>query len=125
MTGPFNPARKFFPDDTSLKHNLDPFTAAAGGNSVGAGGGGVLILDEFTSSVDVEREKTMGEIIWREFESYTIIMISHRLDLVMRFDRVMVMDQGRLVEEGSPSELIEGTGGRFKDLWMAGNLGEL
>lgn len=83
-------------------------------------GGGVLILDEVNSSVDAETQKTMRDIIWSEFEGYTVIMVSHRLEIVMEFDKVLVMDGGRLVEEGSPVELIKEEQGWFKDLWMAG-----
>ena len=87
------------------------------------GAGGVLILDEINSSVDRETEKTMQEIIWREFEGYTMIMISHQLDIVMECDKVLVMDKGQLVEEGSPRQLIKEESGRFKDLWAAGHRG--
>ncbi|KAJ5628313.1 hypothetical protein N7490_010541 [Penicillium lividum] len=80
---------------------------------------GVLILDEINSSVDTETQKVMLEIIWRQFERYTVVMVSHRLDMVMRFDKVLVLDHGKLVEEGSPVELIE-EDGWFRDLWMAG-----
>lgn len=97
--------------------NSSASTRRAGG---AAGSGGVLLLDEFTSSVDVETEKKMHEIITDEFGGYTVVMISHRLDMVMGFDRVLVMDQGSVVEEGSPNGLISGTSGRFKQLWMAG-----
>lgn len=83
-------------------------------------GGGVLILDEVNSSVDAETQKTMRDIIWSEFERYTVIMVSHRLDIVMEFDKVLVMDGGKLVEEGPPMELIKEETGWFKDLWMAG-----
>ncbi|KAJ5663804.1 hypothetical protein N7507_004535 [Penicillium longicatenatum] len=86
-----------------------------------AGDSGVLILDEVNSSVDAETQKTMRDIIWSEFERYTVIMVSHRLDIVMEFDKVLVMDGGRLVEEGSPMQLIKEENGWFKDLWMAGN----
>lgn len=85
--------------------------------------GGVLILDEINSSVDIETQNTMRNILWREFEAYTIIMVSHRLEMVMEFDRVLVMDEGRLVEDGSPAELINKESGRFKDLWMTGRDG--
>ncbi|KAJ5554453.1 hypothetical protein N7513_004412 [Penicillium frequentans] len=89
-------------------------------SAVPALGGGVLILDEVNSSVDAETQKTMRHIIWSEFEGYTVIMVSHRLDIVMEFDKVLVMDRGRLVEEGSPMELIKEERSWFKDLWMAG-----
>lgn len=82
--------------------------------------GGLLILDEFSSSVDKETEKEMQQIIRREFESYTILMISHRLEMVMGFDKVLVMDAGKVVEQGVPRELAEQDGSRFKHLWTLG-----
>jgi ABC-type multidrug transport system fused ATPase/permease subunit len=83
--------------------------------------GGVLLLDEFSSSVDVETDKAMQSIIMREFEGYTIVMVSHRLDMVMGFDRVVVMDSGSVVEEGAPRTLVNKEGSRFRDLWLVGN----
>ncbi|KAH0437123.1 ABC multidrug transporter [Colletotrichum camelliae] len=82
--------------------------------------GGLLILDEFSSSVDMETEKQMQHILWSEFKSYTILMISHRLDMVMNFDRVVVLDSGKVVEQGIPQELVEKEGGWFKHLWTIG-----
>ncbi|KAJ5096778.1 hypothetical protein N7456_007499, partial [Penicillium angulare] len=82
--------------------------------------GGVLILDEINSSVDGETQNTMRDVLWREFEGYTIIMVSHRLEMVMEFDRVFVMDKGQLVEDGAPVQLINKESGFFKDLWLAG-----
>ncbi|OHW98365.1 ABC transporter [Colletotrichum incanum] len=82
--------------------------------------GGLLILDEFSSSVDTETEQKMQQIIWNEFEGYTILMISHRLDMVMKFDRVVILDSGKVVEQGVPRELVEKEGSWFKRLWTAG-----
>ncbi|KAF6816591.1 ABC transporter [Colletotrichum plurivorum] len=85
--------------------------------------GGVLILDECTSGVDRETEKMMQDIIQREFESYTILMVSHRLDMVMNFvDKVLVMDSGRLVEQGVPTELVKSENSRFRHLWTLSGL---
>ncbi|KAK5991347.1 ABC transporter FGM5 [Cladobotryum mycophilum] len=83
--------------------------------------GGVLILDEVSSSVDAETNKTMQEIIQREFKEYTILMISHKLEMVMDFDQVVVMDEGRVVEQGVPRELVKMEGSRFRDLWATEN----
>lgn len=63
----------------------------------------------------------MQRTIWSGFGCYSVFMISHRLDIILGFDRVLVMDEGRLVEKGPPKELIERTGGRFEHLWMAGS----
>lgn len=85
------------------------------------GGGGVLLLDEVSSSVDQDTEKVMQEIINREFEGYTIVMVSHRLDMVMDFDTVVVMDEGRIVETGPPGTLAEREGSKFREMWLVGN----
>ena len=87
-----------------------------------AAAGGVLLLDEVSSSVDKDTDKAMQQIIRDEFEGYTIVMVSHRLEMVMDFfDRVVVMDKGQMVESGSPRVLAETEGSRFRDLWMVGN----
>ncbi|KAL7904487.1 ABC transporter [Trichoderma velutinum] len=83
--------------------------------------GGVLLLDEFSSSVDVETDWKMQRIILHEFAGYTIVMLSHRLEMVLDFDRVVIMDAGRVVEQGAPRHLIETEGSRFRDLWLLRN----
>ena len=83
--------------------------------------GGVLLLDEVSSSVDRETDEAMQRVVREEFVGYTVVMVSHRLGVVMGFDRVVVMEKGRVVEEGRPAELVEVEGGRFRELWMAGS----
>ncbi|KAK4152002.1 canalicular multispecific organic anion transporter 1 [Chaetomidium leptoderma] len=95
----------------------------AGTSSSSDGDGGILLLDEVSSSVDRETDEAMQRVIMREFAGYTIVMVSHRLGMVMGFDRVVVMDGGRIVESGRPGELVEREGGRFRELWMVGNKG--
>lgn len=89
---------------------------------MGGGGseGGLLLLDEVSSSVDHETERVMQEIIKQEFKHYTIIAVSHRLDMIMDFDRVVVMDTGDIVEVGNPMELAVEAESRFGDLVRAG-----
>lgn len=83
--------------------------------------GGVLLLDEVSSSVDVETDRAMQRVIQREFEGFTIVMVSHRLEMVMDFDKVIVMDSGSVAEQGNPRILAETEGSRFRDLWLVGN----
>lgn len=82
--------------------------------------GGILLLDEVSSSVDYETEKMMKDAITGEFKDYTVVAISHRLDVIMDFDRVVVMDSGNIVETGDPRVLAEETGTRFGELVMLG-----
>ncbi|KAH6626589.1 ABC transporter type 1, transmembrane domain-containing protein [Chaetomium sp. MPI-SDFR-AT-0129] len=82
---------------------------------------GILLLDEVSSSVDQDTDEQMQAVIRAEFRDYTIVMVSHRLGMVMTsFDRVVVMEGGRIVEVGGPRELVEREGGRFRELWMVG-----
>ncbi|GFF55775.1 canalicular multispecific organic anion transporter 1 [Aspergillus udagawae] len=81
--------------------------------------GGILLLDEASSSVDRETERMMQEIIRAEFRHYTIIAVSHRLEMIMDFDRVVVMDRGEVVEVGNPVALKGGSGSRFGELVAA------
>ncbi|KAL2074710.1 hypothetical protein VTL71DRAFT_8489 [Oculimacula yallundae] len=81
--------------------------------------GGILLLDEINSSVDQETERVMLKTIRKEFESYTVIAVSHRLSLVMDFDRVIVMEKGEIVEAGNPSILASSVTSRFGSLVKA------
>jgi ABC-type multidrug transport system fused ATPase/permease subunit len=82
--------------------------------------GGILLLDEVSSSVDQATEKVMQEIIRTEFQGYTVVAVSHRLEMIMDFDKVVVMDQGSVVEIGVPRVLAEEAGSRFGELVRAG-----
>ncbi|KAK1596393.1 multidrug resistance-like protein [Colletotrichum navitas] len=85
--------------------------------------GRVVLLDEATSSVDTHTEKTVKDLIRGEFKHHTVLAIAHRLDTVADFDRVVVLDKGRVVEVGSPRDLLRQAGGRFRELWDASKQG--
>jgi ATP-binding cassette, subfamily C (CFTR/MRP), member 1 len=81
--------------------------------------GGILLLDEVTASVDGETENVMMGIVQHEFESYTVLMVTHSVDAAMSCDRVIVLEKGEVVEDGNPSELMEEHGSRFQKLAFA------
>ncbi|KAF3067612.1 Multidrug resistance-associated protein 1 [Trichoderma lentiforme] len=83
--------------------------------------GGILLLDEVSSSVDQETERVMQRTIKTEFKNYTVIAVAHRLDMVIDFDKVVVMDRGEIVEMGIPAVLAREAGSRFGDLVSASN----
>jgi ATP-binding cassette subfamily C (CFTR/MRP) protein 1 len=83
--------------------------------------GGILLLDEVSSSMDQETDRAMQRVIHKEFKDYTVIMVCHRLEVVMDFDIIIVMDKGSVVETGPPKLLIENDGGWFHQLWSIGN----
>lgn len=79
----------------------------------------VLILDEATSSLDVPSERLVQQALRTVLAGRTAVIIAHRLSTVEIADRVLVMEHGRVVEDGSPAELIAGGDGRFADLHQA------
>ncbi|MER7926821.1 ABC transporter ATP-binding protein [Streptomyces sp. NPDC096057] len=78
----------------------------------------VLILDEATSSLDVPGEQAVQRAMSTVLRGRTAVVIAHRLSTVEIADRVLVMEHGRVVEDGTPADLIAGTG-RFADLHRA------
>jgi ABC-type multidrug transport system fused ATPase/permease subunit len=78
----------------------------------------VLILDEATSSLDVPSERQVQRALRTLLADRTAVIIAHRLSTVEIADRVLVLDQGRIVEDGPPDELVRSTG-RYADLRQA------
>jgi ATP-binding cassette subfamily B protein len=78
----------------------------------------VLILDEATASLDIPSERLVQEGLTTLLADRTAIIIAHRLSTVSIADRVLVMEHGRIVEDGTPADLIAGTG-RFSRLHAA------
>ncbi|WP_394552895.1 ABC transporter ATP-binding protein [Agromyces sp. MMS24-JH15] len=78
----------------------------------------VLILDEATSSLDIPSERLVQDGLQTLLKDRTAVIIAHRLSTVAIADRVLVMEHGRIVEDGSPAELTGG-GGRFAALHEA------
>jgi ABC-type multidrug transport system fused ATPase/permease subunit len=79
----------------------------------------VLILDEATSSLDVPSERLVQRALKTILAGRTAVIIAHRLSTVEIADRVLVMEHGRIVEDGSPADLVAGGEGRFSDLHRA------
>ena len=86
----------------------------------------ILLLDEATSALDSESEALIQDALWTMMEGRTAIAVAHRLSTVAGMDRLVVLDRGRVVEQGTHAELLA-AGGGYAKLWQrqsGGFLGE-
>lgn len=77
----------------------------------------ILILDEATSALDSEAEAAIQENLYKLMRGKTVIAIAHRLSTIAAMDRLVVLDKGRVIEEGSHEELVA-SGGLYAQLWQ-------
>ena len=80
-------------------------------------GAPILVLDEATSSLDSESELLIQEALDNLMKNKTVIVIAHRLSTIMKMDRIVVVDEGGIKEEGTHSELLKKKEGVYKNLW--------
>ena len=77
----------------------------------------ILVLDEATSSLDSHAESIIQDALENLMRGKTTLVIAHRLSTIMKMDRIIVMNEGRIVEEGQHEELIQKPEGLYKKLW--------
>ena len=77
----------------------------------------ILILDEATSALDSEVEAAIQENLYTLMEGKTVIAVAHRLSTIAAMDRLIIMDKGQIVEEGSHQELLKKKNGLYASLW--------
>lgn len=76
----------------------------------------IIILDEATANVDFKTDRLIQDVIRNRFKDSTVITIAHRLNTIMDYDKVVVMDEGRVVEFDRPDVLLQNKEGFFARL---------
>ena len=86
----------------------------------------ILIFDEATSALDYESEAAIQANMRRITQSRTVVLIAHRLSTLRGADRIITIEQGRLIEDGTHESLLR-SGGRYAELWklQSGNAGSI
>ena len=82
----------------------------------------ILVLDEATAAVDLETDALLQKTIREEFAAATIVTIAHRLNTIMDYDKILVLDQGRVAEYDAPSSLLANNKGIFYGMAKDANL---
>ena len=76
----------------------------------------IIVLDEATSALDSESEALIQDALWKLMQNKTAIVVAHRLSTIQKMDRIIVLDNGKIIEEGSHNELIN-KNGKYAELW--------
>ena len=76
----------------------------------------ILVLDEATSALDSESEALIQDALWKLMENRTALVIAHRLSTIQKMDRIIVLEDGKVTEEGSHKDLLQ-LEGTYARLW--------
>lgn len=72
------------------------------------------------TSVDTKTDEIMQRVIREKFGSHTILTVAHKLDSILDYDKVIVLEEGRIIETGVPYDLLVEEGSHFRQLYYAG-----
>ena len=77
----------------------------------------ILVLDEATSALDSQVESVIQEQLFNLMEGKTVLAIAHRLSTIASLDRLIILEEGKVIEEGTHDKLVS-SGGLYSDLWQ-------
>lgn len=76
----------------------------------------ILILDEATAAIDLETDALIQKTVRREFQGCTVLTIAHRLNSILDYDRIMVLDKGKIAEFDVPDRLLQNRNSIFYEM---------
>jgi ATP-binding cassette subfamily C (CFTR/MRP) protein 1 len=76
----------------------------------------ILLMDEATANIDQKTDSVIQNLIKNTLKETTVVTIAHRLITIIQYDKIIILEQGKKVEEGSPAELLDLQGGWFRRL---------
>ncbi|CBF87872.1 hypothetical protein AN1240.2 [Aspergillus nidulans FGSC A4] len=82
--------------------------------------GNILVLDEATSNIDSKTDEIMQRVIRENFSSHTVLTVAHKLESILDYDKVIVLEDGRVIEAGVPYDLLAQENSHFSRLYYAG-----
>ncbi|CAG9987270.1 unnamed protein product [Clonostachys byssicola] len=115
--GGTNAALDLVVSDSLLSHGQRQLLSLGRAMARRASTGKILLLDEATSQLDPDTEDIVRQVIRRCFLDHTVIAIAHRLDTIVDYDLVAVLDQGNVIEVGAPSDLLVRPSSAFRQLY--------
>ncbi|KAL6239814.1 hypothetical protein BDW75DRAFT_197446 [Aspergillus navahoensis] len=83
--------------------------------------GNILVLDEATSNIDSETDEIMQRVIREKFSSHTVLTVAHKLESILDYDKVIVLEDGQIIEAGVPYDLLAQGSSHFSNLYHAGS----
>ena len=78
----------------------------------------IILIDEATSNIDMNSEEMFLKMVKEKFQECTVLTIAHRLKTVVNSDRIIVMGEGNIIEEGTPEELLSKEDSIFAGMWQ-------
>ncbi len=82
----------------------------------------IVLVDEATANIDQKNDQLIQDVISTKFKESTVLTIAHRLSTLKNSDKILVLGEGKVLEWGSPQELMGKVGGIYREMCQKGNI---